>query len=104
MVKAMSSSIEILKSGRYIAKSTCITDPTDKRYCQDPTHFDWFKQHWDVVAHYHLSYLGVMTIRAHNELGADIRAKQQIYEGLTKVYLQQTKRLMDLETLLKEVS
>ncbi len=109
--------------GRYVGRSTCAEKGRFR--CEDKSHYHATSmvieitdevseiiysyqlgeyQHMNVIAHYHVPHLGIITIRAISEQVADQQARIQISEGLSKLYLAETKKLMSLEKLMKETS
>ena len=89
-------------SGRYPGKATC-HNPDFKKPCQNPAHFR-DGQHFDVVIHYHIPFLGVVKTQDLTEDAADKTAQQIIYAELSKLYLSRTKELMQLEQLIDSVN
>lgn len=74
---------------RYIAKSTC------NEQCVNKDH-----KHPELVVSYHIPSIGVFTFRAKTKE----EANKNLYEKLMSIYLNDTKKLIELEKLIKQIS
>lgn len=88
--------------GRYVAKATC---PHDKGVynCTNKEHYDDNNVHMNVIITYHIPRIGIIKVRHHSEIEADKLGQRLIYETFSKLYIEETKKLMGLENLISEL-